>query len=85
MTTELRQPSYPTRVALDHYLNVIALLGVGILVGYQHGWPWGVGTVVGLWLLVALTNNVLMSTGSWWPIRINRWLWIVVAYVVLLI
>lgn len=77
--------TYATRVALDHYLSLLALFGAAVLAGVEHGMLWGIAIGVGLWLLVAVTNPIALATGNIWALRINRWLWIGLAYALLLL
>ena len=84
-----RDDQYFEHVRSDHYAHKLAILSVAVYGWQLHGWLTGLGILVGLVIIISITNIALMTTGpdDRWPrrIRINRWGWVVIAAIMLLL
>jgi hypothetical protein len=73
---------YADQVRNDHYLHRFVHIAVALWAGWAWGWLWGIGLFVALYAVIFVTNEIIMLTsGSLKLIRFNRWLWLVVAFV----
>lgn len=72
---------YVDRVRNDHYLHRLVHIIVSLWAGWAWGWMWGISVFVSLYVVILITNELIMLTnGSLKLIRINRWLWLVLAF-----
>ena len=77
---------YADRVRNDHYLHRLFHIIVSLWAGWAWGWMWGIGLFVALYFVIVITNQLIMlTTGSLKIIRLNRWLWLVVAFVCVIV
>lgn len=78
--------AYASRVRHDHYFHKAALALVAFWAGSVFHWWVGFLVLVGLWLAIAVTNGIILSTtGNLVATRFNRWGWLVGAIVVILV
>lgn len=80
---------YIKSVQSDHYAHKFVLFSVAAY-GFQlHGWLTGIGILLGLIIIIAITNSILMATASdqnvFRLIRVNRWGWIIVTAAILVV
>lgn len=78
--------AYAERVRTDHYLHWFAVILAAVWAGTIYGWLAGVGTLIGLHVVIALTNTIILATtGSLRAIRFNRWAWVLLAILAIII
>lgn len=78
--------AYAERVRTDHYLHWFAVILAAVWAGTIYGWLAGVGTLIGLYVVVALTNTIILTTtGSLRAVRLNRWAWVLLAILAIII
>jgi hypothetical protein len=66
----------------DHYVHLLLMIGAGLYGWQLHGLMFGIGTILALWVIIAISNHViLLTSGNLAWIRLNRWGWLVVAYI----
>ena len=84
-----RDEQYFDHVRRDHYGHKLAMLAVAAYGWQLHGWLTGLGILVGLVIIISITNIALMAKGpdDRWTrrIRMNRWGWVVIAAIILLL
>ena len=84
-----RDDQYFEYVRLEHYAHKFAIFAVAAYGWQLHGWLTGLGILVGLVIIIAITNIALMATGPdhslFRRIRINRWAWVFIAAIILLL
>jgi len=66
---------------VDYYIHRLAIIGCVILAWKVHGFWMACVTLVGILAVTIATNLMLMRTGRLWPLTVNRWVWVVLAYV----
>ena len=78
--------NYAEKVKKDHHAHRIAHILISVWAGWAWGWLWGLGLFVGLFAVIALSNAVILNTsGSLGLIRTNRWFWLLLALLLILI
>ena len=76
-------------VKRDHYGHKLAMLAVAAYGWQLHGWLTAGGILVGLFVIIAITNTVLMANSPdhsvfrW--VRVNRWFWVFLALIILML
>lgn len=76
--------SHADDVAVDHSLHWLAVVGAAAYAWKLHGLLVAAGTFVGLLIAISVTNMILLAmTGSFRLIRVNRWSWVILAFVLL--
>lgn len=75
--------SHAARVRADHYAHLFLLWGAGAYAWQIHGFWTGVAVVVALYAIISASNlAVLAHWGTLSALRVNRWLWVAVAWLV---
>jgi hypothetical protein len=78
--------AYAERVRSDHYLHWFAVILAAVWAGTIYGWLAGVGTLIGLQAVIALTNTIILArTASLRAIRVNRWAWVLLVILAIII
>lgn len=73
-------------VRVDHYLHWFAVIAVGVWAGTVYGWLTGVGAFIGLLLAITVSNPIILAkTGSFRAIRANRWAWVILAILAIVV
>ena len=84
-----RDDQYFEHVRSDHYAHKLAILSVAAYGWQLHGWLTGLGILVGLIIIISITNIALMAAGPDHKllrrIRLNRWGWVVIAAIMLVL
>ncbi|MBP7135060.1 MAG: hypothetical protein KBA57_01730 [Sphingomonadaceae bacterium] len=63
-------------------MHLLLMLGAGLYAWQLHGLMIGLGTILALWVIITISNYaILLTSGSFAWIRLNRWGWVIVAYI----
>lgn len=71
-------------VAIDHSLHWLALLGATGYAWKLHGLLAAIAVLIALLIVISLTNLVVLTQfGNFRLLRVNRWSWVILAFVLL--
>ena len=73
------------RIRQDHYTHWAAVILVGLWTASVFQWWIGILVVLAIIFAISLTNTlILTTTGSFKAVRLNRWIWVLGVFLLII-